>query len=155
MDYDEDGCYDPAKYLELVNHQNFQAYSTFIGSVMLGLGALGIVGNLLSIVVLLNKERVCFNYILVALNISDSLHIVFAVLDVVRNNHQESYPHFLLSTFPYFHYPLYRYSPPSHSLARDVLQVDPQLLHLLGGGGLLRAVPISHQADVQVMTEGT
>ena len=117
MEYDEDGCYDPSQYMDLLNHHNFQAYSAFIGSVMLCLGSLGIIGNLLSIVVLLNKERSCFNYILMALNCSDTLHIVFAVLDVVRNNHEESYPHFLLSTFPYFHYPLYRYrsSLPTHS----------------------------------------
>ena len=40
----------------------------------------------------------------------DTFHIVFALLDVVRNNHQEFYPQALLLIFPYFHYPLYRLS---------------------------------------------
>ena len=37
-----------------------------------------------------------------------SLHIVFAMLDMVRNNWPDSYPDLLLSVFPFFHYPLYR-----------------------------------------------
>ena len=45
-----------------------------------------------------------------ALNVFDTFHIVFALLDVVRNNHQEFYPEALLLIFPYFHYPLYRLS---------------------------------------------
>ena len=92
-----------------VNQGNtFQSYSDFIGYVMLTMGALGIIGNFLSIVVLINKERICFNYLLMALNCFDTLHIIFAILDVVRNNHEESYPVFFLLIFPYFHYPLYR-----------------------------------------------
>ena len=78
--YDEDGCYDPTEYMAIVNQGNlFQSYSNFIGYVMLTLGSLGIIGNILSIVVLLNKERICFNYILTALNCFDTLHIVFAI----------------------------------------------------------------------------
>ena len=95
--------------MAIVNEGNiFQVYSKFIGYVMLTLGALGIIGNILSIVVLINKERICFNYLLMALNCFDTLHIIFAIFDVVRNNHEESYPVFLLLIFPYFHYPLYR-----------------------------------------------
>ena len=66
-------------------------------------------GNILSVIVLLNKEKICFNYLLTALNIFDTLHIVFAILDVIRNNHQSFYPDTLLTIFPYFHYPLYRF----------------------------------------------
>ena len=49
-------------------------------------GGVGLLGNLVSIVVLLSKEmrKNCFNNILTALNITDSLHIVFAILEVLR-----------------------------------------------------------------------
>ena len=52
----------------------------------------------------------CFNQILIGLNITDSLHIVFAILDGIRNNFEDSYPTFLMRIFPYFHYPFYRYN---------------------------------------------
>ena len=109
MTFDADGCYDPQEYLAVVNTGNrFQDYSDFIGYFMLLFGAFGIVGNFLSIFVLLKKEKICFNYLLVGLNFFDTFHIVFAILDVVRNNHEELYPDNLLAIFPYFHYPLYR-----------------------------------------------
>ena len=43
-------------------------------------------GNFVSIVVLVSKDMRsnCFNNILTALNITDSLHIVFAILEVLR-----------------------------------------------------------------------
>ena len=50
----------------------------------------------------------CFNQILICLNLTDSLHIIFAILDGIRNNFEASYPTFLMKIFPYFHYPLYR-----------------------------------------------
>ena len=56
----------------------------------------------------------CFNQILIGLNITDSLHIVFAILDGIRNNFEGSYPTFLMKIFPYFHYPFYRYIPCIH-----------------------------------------
>ena len=52
--------------------------------------------------------RNCFNQILICLNLSDSLHIIFAILDGVRNNFESSYPTVLMKIFPYFHYPFYR-----------------------------------------------
>jgi len=109
--YDPDGCYDPQEYLAVMNTGNrFQDYSDFIGYFMLLFGAFGIIGNSLSIIVLINKEKICFNYLLVGLNCCDTIHIVFAILDVVRNNHGDFYPDSLLSIFPYFHYPFYRLS---------------------------------------------
>ena len=96
--------------MAVVNEGNrFQQYSDFIGYCMLVFGAFGIIGNSLSIIVLIKKEKICFNYLLVALNCFDTFHIVFAILDVIRNNHEEAYPDTLLSIFPYFHYPLYRW----------------------------------------------
>ena len=74
-------------------------------------GGVGLLGNLVSIVVLLSKEmrKNCFNNILTALNITDSLHIVFAILEVVRVDFNLVYNSFLPhSFFPYFHYPAYR-----------------------------------------------
>ena len=75
---------------------------------MLIIGGFGIIGNSLSIFVLMKKEKICFNYLLAALNFFDTFHLVFAILDVIRNNHADVYPDILLSSFPYFHYPLYR-----------------------------------------------
>ena len=110
VSYDADGCYNPQEYMAVVNEGNrFQHYSDFIGYCMLIFGAFGIIGNSLSIIVLIKKEKICFNYLLVALNCFDTFHIVFAILDVIRNNHEEAYPDTLLSIFPYFHYPLYRW----------------------------------------------
>ena len=54
------------------------------------------------------QEKICFNFLLIALNVFDTSHIVFAILDVVRSNHEKFYPEALLAIFPYFHYPLYR-----------------------------------------------
>ena len=74
-------------------------------------GGLGLFGNLVSIVVLLSKDMRsnCFNNILTALNITDSLHIVFAILEVLRVDFNGVYNYFLPhSFFPYFHYPAYR-----------------------------------------------
>ena len=74
-------------------------------------GGVGLLGNLVSIAVLLSKEmrKNCFNNILTALNITDSLHIVFAILEVVRVDFNLVYNSFLPhSFFPYFHYPAYR-----------------------------------------------
>ena len=75
---------------------------------MLIIGGFGIIGNSLSIFVLMKKEKICFNYLLASLNFFDTFHLVFAILDVIRNNHADVYPDTLLYSFPYFHYPLYR-----------------------------------------------
>ena len=108
--YGPDGCYDMEEYIAVVNIGNkFQEYSNIIGYLMMMVGAFGIIGNSLSIIVLIRKKKLCFNYLLVALNCFDTLHIVFAILDVIRNNHEEAYPDIFLKTFPYFNYPLYRY----------------------------------------------
>ena len=51
----------------------------------------------------------CFNNILTALNVTDSLHIVFAMLDVLRVDFTEVYGRLLPHAFfPYFHYPALR-----------------------------------------------
>ena len=39
---------------------------------------------------------------------SFSIHLVFALLDGVRNNFESLYPQWLLLLFPFLHYPLYR-----------------------------------------------
>ncbi|XP_023347490.1 FMRFamide receptor [Eurytemora carolleeae] len=52
----------------------------------------------------------CFNHILIAVNICDSLHIIFAICDSVRNSFDSLYPQLFLVLFPYIHYPLYRIS---------------------------------------------
>ena len=37
-----------------------------------------------------------------------SLHIMFAILENIRNNFDDFYPNFLTRIFPVFHYPFYR-----------------------------------------------
>ena len=54
------------------------------------------------------EMRNCFNQILIAINICDSCHLVFAMLDAVRNSFGQLYPVQLLHVFPYLHYPAYR-----------------------------------------------
>ena len=36
------------------------------------------------------------------------MHLIFAILDGVRNSFVEWYPQWLLVVFPYIHYPIYR-----------------------------------------------
>ena len=45
---------------------------------MLLFGCFGLIGNSLSIFVLLKKEKICFNYLLAALNMFDTIHLFFA-----------------------------------------------------------------------------
>ena len=69
VSYGPDGCYDLEEYIAVVNIGNkFQEYSNIIGYFMMMVGAFGIIGNSLSIIVLIRKKKMCFNYLLVALN---------------------------------------------------------------------------------------
>ena len=54
------------------------------------------------------QARNCFSDILIALNLSDSVHIVLAMLENLRNCLEENYPAVLIHIFPHFHYPFYR-----------------------------------------------
>ena len=54
-----------------------------------------------------HQARNCFSDILIALNLSDSLHIVLAMLENLRNCLEESYPDALIHIFPHFLYPFY------------------------------------------------
>ena len=56
----------------------------------------------------LAQARNCFSDILIALNVSDVLHIVLAMLENLRNCLEDSYPNVLIHIFPHFHYPFYR-----------------------------------------------
>ena len=42
------------------------------------------------------------------INVFDSLHIVFAIMESFRLTFDEYYPNFLLHSFPWFHFPIYR-----------------------------------------------
>ena len=55
------------------------------------------------------EMRNCFNQILIAINVCDSTHLVFAIMDAVRTSFGQLYPELLLKMFPYVHYPFYRY----------------------------------------------
>ena len=97
---------------------------------MIAVSLLGLCGNIFSICVLARwvadmgwgisivltvfccrKEmRNCFNQILIAINVCDSTHLIFAILDAIRTSFGELYPEQLLKIFPYVHYPFYRYA---------------------------------------------
>ena len=96
VEYDEDGCYAPDQYMAAVNSGDvFQDYSFFIGNtplspicraglLMFVFGILGICGNSLSIFVLLKKEKICFNYLLVSPILI--IHLLVEVLTSLNNH---------------------------------------------------------------------
>ena len=47
-------------------------------------------------------------FFLPGINVFDSLHIVFAIMESFRLTFDEYYPNFLLHSFPWFHFPIYR-----------------------------------------------
>jgi len=109
--WEEDGCYNTSLYQRTAGYHTYQEFTTGMSVTMIVVAVLGLLGNTFSIVVLARKEmRNCFNNILIALNICDSLHLVFAIMDAVRNSFGELYPAHLLHVFPYIHYPFYRIS---------------------------------------------
>ena len=67
--------------------------------------------NVVLTVFCFRKEmRNCFNQILIAINVCDSTHLVFAILEAIRTSFVQLYPAQLLKIFPYVHYPFYRYA---------------------------------------------
>jgi hypothetical protein len=110
VEFDHDGCYPEQSYLGQGDRMvRFMHFSHAVLLVTLAVGLCGIVGNLVSVAIFARKEtRNCFSDILIALNLCDSLHIVLAILENLRNNLEDSYPAFLLHLFPHFHYPVYR-----------------------------------------------
>jgi len=107
--YQPDGCYNTTLFRASQDYHLFEQFSLHVSHLMMCVGMLGLCGNILSICVLTRREmRNCFNTILIAINISDSLHLICGILEVMRNSYQEYYPTYLLLIFPYLHYPLYR-----------------------------------------------
>jgi len=114
VDYDEEGCFSTNDLRNTPEYEQYVKFSLWMGILLIGFGCFGLVGNLLSIIVLNTKDMKsnCFNNLLTALNITDSLHIIFAVLDVVRYDFPSTYslllpdPHM----YPYVHYPAFRIS---------------------------------------------
>ena len=47
-------------------------------------------------------------FLLPGINVFDSFHIVFAIMESFRLTFDEYYPNFLLHSFPWFHFPIYR-----------------------------------------------
>jgi len=109
--WEEDGCYNTSLYQKTEHYHTYQQFSTAMSVTMIVVAGLGLLGNTFSVFVLARREmRNCFNNILIALNICDSLHLIFAIMDAVRNSFGELYPAHLLHIFPYIHYPFYRIS---------------------------------------------
>merc|ERR1711953_1246852 len=111
LTWDEDGCYNSSLFQSTPEYESYEKFSVFLSVLMIIFGILGLGGNIFSIVVLSRKEmRNSFNLILIAINICDSFHLIFASMDAVRNSFGEFYPVHLLHIFPYVHYPFYRIS---------------------------------------------
>jgi len=109
--WEEDGCYNTSLYQKTEYYHTYQQFSTAVAVAMIVVAGLGLIGNIFSIFVLARREmRNCFNNILIALNICDSVHLIFAIMDAFRNSFGELYPSHLLHIFPYIHYPFYRIS---------------------------------------------
>eukprot|EP00092_Neocalanus_flemingeri_P014437 GFUD01015576.1.p1 GENE.GFUD01015576.1~~GFUD01015576.1.p1 ORF type:complete len:498 (+),score=105.88 GFUD01015576.1:152-1645(+) len=109
--WSQDGCYNSTLFQATEGYKVYEKFSVLMSVMMIILGLLGLCGNMFSIAVLARKEmRNCFNHILIAINICDSLHLVFAIMDAVRNSFGDFYPVQLLQIFPYIHYPFYRIS---------------------------------------------
>jgi len=108
--YDSEGCFKETDYLgEGDKYSSYLQFAQIISVITMVFGGAGIVGNCLSIFVLSRPTmKNCFSDILITLNACDSLHIMFAILDGIRNNWQSSYPEVLMQIFPVFHYPFYR-----------------------------------------------
>jgi len=108
---DEYGCYNSSILKNTIQYQKYTEFSTIVSILMIFVSCVGLIGNILSILVLSRKSmRSCFNNILISLNLSDCTHLMFAILDGIRNSFVSYYPQWLLFIFPYFHYPLYRIS---------------------------------------------
>ncbi|XP_059079572.1 uncharacterized protein LOC131877799 isoform X2 [Tigriopus californicus] len=105
----EAGCYDN---LDEGQRKQFLIYESIVGGYCNCIvGIIGLLGNVLSLVVLGQKEMQrnnCFNKLLIALVTSDCLHIGFGIMESFRNSFPSLYPQILLQVFPWFHYPLYR-----------------------------------------------
>lgn len=112
LSYDEEGCFVNNDLRNTPAYDQYLRFSMMMGILLIAFGCFGLVGNLLSIIVLNTKDMKsnCFNNLLTALNTTDSLHIVFAILEVVRYDFPAIYsiilPH--PNIWPYVHYPVYR-----------------------------------------------
>jgi len=108
---DEDGCYNSTLFGFTLQNKLYLKFSYIVSLLMIIFSCLGLLGNIINILVLSRGTMSnCFNKILIAINVCDSVHLLFAILDGVRNSFIEHYPQWLLQTFPYTHYPLYRIS---------------------------------------------
>jgi len=109
-DVDDEGCFEEEVYLGAGDkYTHYLQFARIISVITMVCGGAGILGNCAAIFVLSRPEmKNCFSNILITLNTSDSLHILFAILDGVRNNFELSYPQVLMRIFPFFHYPFYR-----------------------------------------------
>lgn len=107
--YDEAGCYNSSIFQSTEGYSSYETFSTSISVLTILTGIPGLAANIFCIAVLTRKEmKNCFNHILIAVNICDSLHVVFAIFESVRNSFMDYYPQYFLVLFPYIHYPLYR-----------------------------------------------
>ncbi|XP_023326789.1 G-protein coupled receptor daf-37 [Eurytemora carolleeae] len=107
--YDEDGCFNVQDYYTVYMKITHKQVSKILSVIMMAAGSIGFMGNILAIFLLSRTEMWnCFSQILISMICFDSLHIIFSILETIRNNFEASYPELLLQVFPYFHYPLLR-----------------------------------------------
>merc|ERR1712198_98764 len=110
--YDEQGCFYTEMLRRTHRYETYMKFSLCMGIMTIVSGMFGLAGNLVNIIVLCSAEmrNKCFNNLLTVLNITDSLHIVFAILEVLRYDFPEVYQYLFSPPefWAYIHYPCYR-----------------------------------------------
>jgi len=109
MKVDSDGC---SPHQSTAEFYQFRQFSMLMGVITIVTGTCGVLGNSISVFVFMSKDmRNCFYNLMIALNISDSIHIIFAILDVIKTDFPETYKTFIHpDVFTFIHYPFYRIS---------------------------------------------
>merc|ERR1712227_78920 len=90
-------------------------FSLGMGILTIVAGTFGFIGNLVNMIVLCSREmrNKCFNNLLTVLNITDSFHLVFAILEALQYNFPIAYKTIVQENmffYPLIHYPGYRIS---------------------------------------------
>jgi len=88
VELDEFGCYDKNDYFsDGDKYRHYQQFSGCMTILVMIVGGAGLIGNVIAVICLSSPEmNNCFNQIVIAMNIMDSGHILFALMDCTRLN---------------------------------------------------------------------
>merc|ERR1711963_262973 len=96
-------------------YETYMKFSLCMGILTIVSASFGLVGNIVNIIVLCSKEMrsKCFNNLLTLLNVTDSVHLLFEILEVFRYLFPDVYDQIVYDSYtfyPYVHYPGHRIS---------------------------------------------